>query len=85
MPRSLWDYVLCCRNERISVKIEARDRNQIGDSASISQRRDRSRAAAAVDRMTYFNNLLADENNSESCSPNAICACTTLQEWDYEC
>ena len=49
--------MLCRRNERISVEIKARDRRRIGDSASISQRRDRPRGAVAG-RMTYLNSLL---------------------------
>ena len=53
----LLNYVLCRRDERISVEIEARDRSRIGDSASISQRRDRPRGAVAG-RMTFFNSLL---------------------------
>ncbi len=64
VPKRLLNYVLCRRDslprlvgERISVEIKARDRSRIGDSASISQRRDRSRGAVAG-RMTYFNSLL---------------------------
>ena len=56
--KRLLNYVLCRRDERISVEIKARDRRRIGDSASISQRRDRPRGAVAG-RMTYFNSLLS--------------------------
>ena len=53
----LLNYVLCRRDERMSVEIKARDRSRIGDSVSISQRRDR-RIGAVAGRMTYFNSLL---------------------------
>jgi len=55
--KRLLNYVLCRRGVRISVDIKARDRSRIGDSASISQRRDRLRGAVAG-RMTNFNSLL---------------------------
>ena len=55
--RRLLNYVLCRRDERISVEIKARDRSRIGDSASIPQRRDRPRGAVAG-RMTYFKRLI---------------------------
>lgn len=50
--RKLLNYLLCSRDEGISVEINARDRTRIGDSASIWQRRDRPKGAG-VGRMTF--------------------------------
>ena len=46
-PKRLLNYPLCRRDEPILVEIKARDRSRIGDSARISERRDRSRGAVA--------------------------------------
>ena len=47
LPKRLLNYPLCRRDEPILVEIKARDRSRIGDSARISERRDRSRGAVA--------------------------------------